>query len=842
MNVRALKNFRPRAAVRRVAVSATAAAAAGAAVAALALAAPSLHLGGARLVTETTAPADTQRAVYHLTPPSGWLSDPQRPITIGGTTSLYYLSSALDNGPGGWRHTTTSDNAVFTDQGAAIPLSSRFPVWTGSSVVDTNNTAGFGAGAVVALATQPTDGDAYKQEQYLWYSTDGGSTFTPYGAPVITNTDGSNWFRDPKIAWDSTHSDWVAVIGEQQKAVFYTSVDLKHWTYSSTFSYTSPNIGGFECPDLFQMKADDGTTHWVLGASMQGDYSGQPDTYAYWPGNWDGTSYTPDQSAPQWLDYGWDWYAGVTWPDSTSPDTVRHAIGWMDNWNYAPHPIKTDLSDGYNGQMSVVRDLTLKSEGSGVYSLLSQPTSGLDGITSRTSTLPTQTVDGQGQLAYHGAAYELDTDVAWTSATNVGVSVGVSSDLDHKTSIGYYQGNVYVDRTASDFTAHAFGGLKQSQAPVGAGRTSLHLRILVDRSSVEVFIDDGRQVLSNQVMFDPNDNGILLYSSGGSATFSNTSIRELDSITTAAAPDMPYDDFESSTYGSWTTSGTAFGAGPASGTLPGQQPVSGYEGSRLATSYNGGDASTGTLTSPSFTIGARYINALVGGGNHPRPSTLFQGFEGSTWGSGWTASGDFASQGPSADSLPNQVGSQVLDTYVGGGDSAMGAVRSPDFTITRDYIDFLIAGGNHPYFASGATAVNLIVDNTVMRTATGHDSATMSSVSWDVHDLIGRTAHLEVVDHAAGSWGHLMVDQILFSSVPNAVVGESDDQTTVNLLVGGQVVRTMTGHDDEHLTWQTWDVNDLVGQTAELQVVDNNTGSWGHISLDQVTFSNKPAS
>ena len=127
-----------------------------------AMAAPAVHLGPARLVTETTAPADTQRAVYHLTPTSGWLSDPQRPVIVGGTTNLYYLSSALDNGPGGWRHVTTSDNAVFTDQGTAIPLSSRFPVWTGSSVVDTNNTAGFGAGAVVALATQPTDGDAYK--------------------------------------------------------------------------------------------------------------------------------------------------------------------------------------------------------------------------------------------------------------------------------------------------------------------------------------------------------------------------------------------------------------------------------------------------------------------------------------------------------------------------------------------------------------------------------------------------------------------------------------------------------------------------------------------------------
>jgi hypothetical protein len=86
-----------------------------------------------------------------------------------------------------------------------------------------------------------------------------------------------------------------------------------------------------------------------------------------------------------------------------------------------------------------------------------------------------------------------------------------------------------------------------------------------------------------------------------------------------------------------------------------------------------------------------------------------------------------------------------------------------------------------------------------------------------------------------------MVDQVLFSSVPDASVGEPDDQTTVNLLVGGQVVRTMTGSDSEHLAWQTWDVSDLAGQSAQLQVIDNNTGAWGHVSLDQVTFSTKPA-
>jgi hypothetical protein len=183
----------------------------------------------------------------------------------------------------------------------------------------------------------------------------------------------------------------------------------------------------------------------------------------------------------------------------------------------------------------------------------------------------------------------------------------------------------------------------------------------------------------------------------------------------------------------------------------------------------------------------------------------------------------------------------VLDTYVGGGDASTGAITSPTFTITRDYIDFLIAGGNHPWGQSGAAAVNLLVNGQVVRTATGQNSSTMSNVNWDVHTLVGQKAQIQVIDHATGSWGHIMVDQIVFSSVPNAVGGEPDNQTTVNLVVNGQVVRTETGQNSERLAWTSWNVSDLIGQSAQLQVVDNGTGSWSHILLDQVTFEDIPA-
>ncbi|MDQ1007792.1 sucrose-6-phosphate hydrolase SacC (GH32 family) [Streptomyces sp. V4I23] len=482
---------------------------------------------GATTRIPTAAAAPSQRAVYHLTPPSGWLCDPQRPIHTGGSYHLYYLHSAENNAPGWWQHATTTDNVAFTDQGVGIPMGTDFPVWTGSGVVDTANTAGFGAGAVVVLATQPTGGDRYDQEQYLYHSTDGGFTFTAYGPPVISNPDHNDWFRDPKIHWDSARNEWVAVIGRWQSMWFYTSNNLINWTYKSSFGYTTPNIGGMECPDLFEMTADDGTSHWVLAASTQGDYSGLPDTYAYWTGTWNGTSFTTGGTDPQWLDWGWDWYAAVTWPNAASPTTSRFAIAWMNNWHYAARTVPTDLSDGYNGQMSAVRELGLARQPGGWYSLLSQPVPALRNRVTRTVDLDSVTTTGSVDLPYRGSSYELELDISWEQLNNVGLSVGKSADGTRHTNIGVFQGSVYVDRGPSDRAGYTFGAYTQSNAPIDPAARLVHLKVLVDKQSVEVFVNAGHTVLSHQVYFETGDTGISVYADGGAATFSNITVREL---------------------------------------------------------------------------------------------------------------------------------------------------------------------------------------------------------------------------------------------------------------------------------------------------------------------------
>jgi fructan beta-fructosidase len=308
-------------------------------------------------------------------------------------------------------------------------------------------------------------------------------------------------------------------------------------------------------------------------------------------------------------------------------------------------------------------------------------------------------------------------------------------------------------------------------------------------------------------------------------------------------------DFEGADYGSWTTTGTAFGSGPAHGALPGQQTVSGFQGNGLVNSFVDFDSSQGTLTSPHFTIGRDYVNFLVGGGAHahdpaggdgtPPPGDVLADFEGPDYGS-WTPTGDFAGTTPHRGG-DGRVGEQIVDTFFGNpnnGDPNTGSIVSPEFTINRDFLDFEIAGGNHPEPGVGQTAVNLVVDGAIVRTATGSDSGTLNWRAWDVKDLVGKQAHIEIVDRATGGWGHVLADHFVLSDIAAKI---RSDETAVNLLVDGQVVRSTAGKESEALDWASWNVQDLRGKDAQIQIVDRNSGGWGHVLADQFTFADAPA-
>ncbi|MEU8470278.1 GH32 C-terminal domain-containing protein [Streptomyces sp. NPDC029006] len=313
-------------------------------------------------------------------------------------------------------------------------------------------------------------------------------------------------------------------------------------------------------------------------------------------------------------------------------------------------------------------------------------------------------------------------------------------------------------------------------------------------------------------------------------------------------------DFESTDFGSWTTTGTAFGTAPAAGAVDGQGAVSSYDGKGLANSFHSGDATTGTLTSPSFTVDSKYLNFKVGGGRHPHvdgtvmeqgpppAGTVLADFEGGTYGD-WTATGDAFGTAPATGTLPNQqevsgfLGSGLVNSYLNG-DSTTGTLTSPEFTIDKDYVNFLVGGGNHPAGSDNPTAVELLVDDKVVRSSTGQDGEALNWASWDVKDLVGKKAQIKIVDDSSGGWGHLNVDHIMLSDTQAQPVSQ---ETAVNLIVDGKVVRSATGSNSETLDWASFDMRPYAGKQAQIQIVDMNTAGWGHLLVDRFTAADTAA-
>lgn len=302
------------------------------------------------------------RPELHVSPPTKWMNDIQRPIYAGGEWHIWYLwNGDYPTGNGTeWRHSVSQDLVNWTDKGVSIPKYKQGmgDPWTGSTVIDTNNTAGFGAGAIVSLVTMA--GDAVGgQTTFLWYSTDNGYSFTYFGQvmgknPYIGASDPV--FRDPSVFWDSARSRWHMSLAEVGKVGFYHSSDLKNWVYSGGFMVNAgQNMGTVECPNLILVPYTKGT-RWVLFVGANGFSTGQTTGTYYWIGGFDGASFTPDSPIPKRLDAGPDYYAGVIW---SADNGSVYSCAWMNNWAYA----NKVATNNFKGCMSAIRELTLTDDG-----------------------------------------------------------------------------------------------------------------------------------------------------------------------------------------------------------------------------------------------------------------------------------------------------------------------------------------------------------------------------------------------------------------------------------------------------------------------------------------------
>ncbi|WP_257998401.1 glycoside hydrolase family 32 protein [Zhihengliuella halotolerans] len=470
------------------------------------------------------------RPAYHVSVPDNWKNDPQRPVFVDGEYLYYYLYNEdyLEGGAGtSWRLVTTRDHVEFEDHGVAIEkfTNSNGDCWSGCVVIDHDDTAGYGAGALIALVTQaPESGQA----QYLWYSTDKGRTFAPGGDEPVLPNPGRHDFRDPKVIWDETRGRWFMANAEGDRLGFYASTNLRDW--KEVGEYKRDDLGLLECPDIFLMTADDGTEHWVLGISANGKARDLPATYAYWTGAFDGSSFTPDTKEPEWLDRGFDFYGAVTYEqydDAGKLDpTLRRAIGWANFWDY-PHNAPSLVTDGYNGDDMIVREVRLVADG-GRYVLVSQPTSALRGYATATHRLGDVRLSGNEDLDIRSRAFELTCTLDWNPAKapgNIGFELCRAPGGGRHVAAGAVIGGgfTYVNRRPTFNPGN--GG--ESQVPFDSATGELQIRILVDHASVEFFVGNGRVVHSHRVFPLAGDDGIRLFVHDGEAVYRDLTIREL---------------------------------------------------------------------------------------------------------------------------------------------------------------------------------------------------------------------------------------------------------------------------------------------------------------------------
>nr|WP_275889569.1 fibronectin type III domain-containing protein [Nakamurella flavida] len=323
--------------------------------------------------------------------------------------------------------------------------------------------------------------------------------------------------------------------------------------------------------------------------------------------------------------------------------------------------------------------------------------------------------------------------------------------------------------------------------------------------------------------------------------------------------------FDQGTYDGWTVANEPgnwkngpFGDAPAGAALPGQTPVTGFSGTGVVNGFNDGDWPVGSMRSPDITIQDDRINFLVGGGNHPHvdgtqltndppagSELLFDGFEypdgKSVTDDGWTLTGDFtAERNPATAGGENFLGAKRINTFEGGprGDDNTGTLTSAPFTVDKRYLSMLVGGGFRPAGSEQTLQVQVLVDGAVVASTAGQESGSLNWKSLDLEAYLGRSAQLRIEDTATGGWGHLTLDHVVLADTPAQV---RSDETTVNLVVDGAVVRTATGGNSETLDWTSWDVREFAGRQAHITIVDNNRGGWGHILADQFMVSDVAA-
>jgi sucrose-6-phosphate hydrolase SacC (GH32 family) len=466
---------------------------------------------------------DIERPTFHFSPARNWMNDPNGLVWHGGEYHLFFQYNPLGNDWGNisWGHAVSPDLTRWEELPVALEHSETEHVFSGSVVVDHANTSGLGQACTPAMVAVYTSHDLRTghQGQSLAWSLDKGRTWTRHAANPVLDI-GSADFRDPKVFWYTDGGYWVMVVAlaAEHLVRLYRSDDLVAWDYLSDFGPAGAIDDVWECPDLFPVPVDGNPeqVRWLLVVSVQGGAPAGGSGMQYFVGDFDGTTFTAESrdaaDGPAWVDYGADYYAAVSFSDE--PHGRRLLIGWMSNWLYA----KDVPTQPFRGSMSAPRAYELRTRGDRLLLVQRPVLETRPAITYRSG--PRDLGPGLHPLPDHCFATNLILTAEIETRTAQRVEVWVRVGDEERTVVGYDPTDqaIYLDRTNSGQVSFNpdFGAVHR--APHDPDNGVLRLELHVDSTSLEVYADGGRVVITDQIFPSTRSNGIALRIQGGNAT------------------------------------------------------------------------------------------------------------------------------------------------------------------------------------------------------------------------------------------------------------------------------------------------------------------------------------
>lgn len=463
------------------------------------------------------------RPLFHFSPNYGWMNDPNGMVYKEGEYHLFYQYNPYGSTWGNmhWGHAVTRDLINWEQLPVAIAPDVLGAIFSGSAVVDFNNSAGFGKDAIIAFYTSAGE----RQTQSIAYSLDNGRTFSKYSMNPVLTADIPD-FRDPKVFWHEDTNRWIMIIASGQVMDIFSSKNLKEWTFESSFGEgQGVHDGVWECPDLIKLPIE-GTnkSKWVLICNINpgGPFGGS--ATQYFVGDFDGKVFINDSPEEvKWMDYGRDHYATVTW--SNAPDNRHIAIAWMSNWDYA-NVVPTNQ---FRNAMSVTRDLTLFEKEGAIY-LKSTPSPELLALRSESRQLDSFDVDMDYNidtlLDDNQGSFEIEVEFENNDAEIIGFRL--FNELGEEINCFYslIDNEFSMSRSKSGKIDFSDKFASVTTTPL-VNKDSLSLRIIVDKASIELFGNEGEFAMTNTVFPNKPYNRINFYTKGGTYSVSSFIIYKL---------------------------------------------------------------------------------------------------------------------------------------------------------------------------------------------------------------------------------------------------------------------------------------------------------------------------